>query len=222
MCNLFLTQRTLPPIVIEWNQRISPPAAPAVQSQAPLLTCSSCWTAAHGINSSSNSWQPFSHPHTQWFISQLELTVSSQEYVKELRILLFQRALYKLPSRDVLKKENYYFFLYNNYICFKSLYVHDKVVCFSAGFSYSVIMWPRFAVWPLLGAYVAHFVFSRDVWIRTQRAAVASRRATNLASGHLLWKDLQQAWETSFRDKKNYRVPEFFNPSFDHEGRHMK
>ncbi len=31
-------------------------------------------------------------------------------------------------------------------------------------------------------AYVAHFVFFRDVWIRTQRPAVASRRATNLAS----------------------------------------
>jgi hypothetical protein len=30
-------------------------------------------------------------------------------------------------------------------------------------------------------AYVAYFVFLRDVWIRTQRAAVASRRATNLA-----------------------------------------
>jgi hypothetical protein len=29
-------------------------------------------------------------------------------------------------------------------------------------------------------AYVAHFVFLRDVWIRTQRAAVASRRTTNL------------------------------------------
>ncbi len=27
-------------------------------------------------------------------------------------------------------------------------------------------------------AYVAHFVFLRNVWIRTQRAAVASRRAT--------------------------------------------
>jgi hypothetical protein len=60
--------------------------------------------------------------------------------LKELRILLFQRALYKLPSRDVLKKGNYYFFLYSNYICFKSLYAHDKVVCFSAGFSYSVLM----------------------------------------------------------------------------------
>jgi hypothetical protein len=34
--------------------------------------------------------------------------------------------------------------------------------------------------------YVAHFVFLRDVWIRTQRAAVASRRATNLAT-HLPW-----------------------------------
>jgi hypothetical protein len=29
--------------------------------------------------------------------------------------------------------------------------------------------------------YVAHFLFLRDVWIRTQRAAVASRRATSLA-----------------------------------------
>ncbi len=30
-------------------------------------------------------------------------------------------------------------------------------------------------------AYVAHFVFLRDVWILTQSAAVASRRANNLA-----------------------------------------
>ncbi len=31
-------------------------------------------------------------------------------------------------------------------------------------------------------ASVANIVFLRDVWIRTQRAAVASRRATNLAT----------------------------------------
>ncbi len=31
-------------------------------------------------------------------------------------------------------------------------------------------------------AYVAQYVFLRDVWIRTQRAAVASRRAPNLAT----------------------------------------
>jgi hypothetical protein len=31
-------------------------------------------------------------------------------------------------------------------------------------------------------AYVAHFEFFRDVWIRTQRAAVPSRRASNLAT----------------------------------------
>jgi hypothetical protein len=31
-------------------------------------------------------------------------------------------------------------------------------------------------------SFVANFVFLRDVWIRTQRAAVASRRATNLAT----------------------------------------
>jgi hypothetical protein len=30
--------------------------------------------------------------------------------LKELRILLSQRALYKLPSSDVFKKGNYYFF----------------------------------------------------------------------------------------------------------------
>jgi hypothetical protein len=30
-------------------------------------------------------------------------------------------------------------------------------------------------------AYVVHFLFLRDVWIRTQRGAVASRRANNLA-----------------------------------------
>jgi hypothetical protein len=30
--------------------------------------------------------------------------------------------------------------------------------------------------------YVAHFIFLRDVWIRNQRAAVASRRAINLAT----------------------------------------
>jgi hypothetical protein len=39
--------------------------------------------------------------------------------------------------------------------------------------------WRARVCWPLL-AYVVHFVFLRDVWIRTQRAAVASRRATNL------------------------------------------
>jgi hypothetical protein len=31
---------------------------------------------------------------------------------------------------------------------------------------------------PLFFAFVAHFVFLREVWIRTQRAAIASRRAT--------------------------------------------
>ncbi len=33
-------------------------------------------------------------------------------------------------------------------------------------------------------AYVAHLWFSRDVWIRTQSAAIASWHATDLASGH--------------------------------------
>jgi hypothetical protein len=30
--------------------------------------------------------------------------------------------------------------------------------------------------------YVAHFVFLRDVWVRTQRAAVSRMRATKLAT----------------------------------------
>jgi hypothetical protein len=35
-------------------------------------------------------------------------------------------------------------------------------------------------------AYVAHFVFLRDAWIRTQSAAVASKRATNSNPSPLL------------------------------------
>jgi hypothetical protein len=35
-------------------------------------------------------------------------------------------------------------------------------------------------------AYVAYFVLLRDVWIRTERVAVASRRATKIAT-HLLF-----------------------------------
>jgi hypothetical protein len=36
-------------------------------------------------------------------------------------------------------------------------------------------------------AYVAYFVFLRDVWIRTQRAAIASRHAINLATHVPSW-----------------------------------
>jgi hypothetical protein len=36
-----------------------------------------------------------------------------------------------------------------------------------------------------LFSYVAHFVIFRDAWIRTQRAAVASRRATHLSANTL-------------------------------------
>ncbi len=34
-------------------------------------------------------------------------------------------------------------------------------------------------------AYIAHFVFLRDVWIRKKRAAAATRRAANLARAHI-------------------------------------
>jgi hypothetical protein len=37
-------------------------------------------------------------------------------------------------------------------------------------------------------AYLAHFVFLRDVWIRTQRAAVASRRLTHLSQRYFIQK----------------------------------
>ncbi len=48
ICYLLFTLRTLSPTVTKWNQNISPPSPPTVQSQAPLLTCGSCWTAAKG------------------------------------------------------------------------------------------------------------------------------------------------------------------------------
>jgi hypothetical protein len=34
----------------------------------------------------------------------------------------------------LFKKGNYYFLFYNNCICFKSVYAHDLVICFSSGF----------------------------------------------------------------------------------------
>jgi hypothetical protein len=48
-------------------------------------------------------------------------------------------------------------------------------------FVFLYIFWRAGVCWPLF-AYVAHFVFLRDAWIRTQRAAVASSSATNLAT----------------------------------------
>jgi hypothetical protein len=47
-------------------------------------------------------------------------------------------------------------------------------------------MWIRFRIRIRIPntafAYIAHFVLWRDVWIRIHRAAVANRRATNLAT----------------------------------------
>ena len=57
-------------------------------------------------------------------------------------------------------------------------------------------------------AYVAHFVFLRDVWLRTQRAGVASRRANNLAThlaeGFLLYNEPQNTPERNlcYRQEK--------------------
>jgi len=51
----------------------------------------------------------------------------------------------------------------------------DVVASSLVTFFVELILWPP-------PNYVSHFVFLRDVWIRTQRATVASRRATNLAT----------------------------------------
>ncbi len=52
-------------------------------------------------------------------------------------------------------------------------------VSFCTAVLFLYIFWRAGVRWPL---YVAQFVFLRDVWIRTQRTAVASRCATNLAT----------------------------------------
>jgi hypothetical protein len=96
----------LSPTVTEWNQSISSPSPHTVLSQALLLTCGSCWAAAHGINSSSHSWQPFSHPNTQWFISQLELTVSSTGILGRIKNFYYSKELYiNYQAEMYLKKE---------------------------------------------------------------------------------------------------------------------
>jgi hypothetical protein len=60
-------------------------------------------------------------------------------------------------------------------------------------------------------AYVAHFICLKDVCIRTQRAAVASRRATNLATYLLSFSILQDRFcfchlELSFCHLVYYRI----------------
>ncbi len=44
------------------------------------------------------------------------------------------------------------------------------------------ISWCFFCLFFWRATVIAHFVFLRDVWIRTQRAALASRRSTKLAT----------------------------------------
>ncbi len=44
------------------------------------------------------------------------------------------------------------------------------------------IFWRPVSVGHSFNLLVTHFVFLRDVWIRTQRAAVANRSATNFAT----------------------------------------
>ncbi len=53
-------------------------------------------------------------------------------------------------------------------------------------FFFCPFFWRAKACWPLLCLYMAPiFVFLTNIWIRTQRAAVASRRATNFLASHL-------------------------------------
>ncbi len=55
----------------------------------------------------------------------------------------------------------------------------------STFYFYLLFFWRVRVCWPTPYAYVAHDIFLRDVWIRTQRAAVASRGCTNLATWDL-------------------------------------
>ncbi len=63
-------------------------------------------------------------------------------------------------------------------------------------------------------AYVAHFLFLRDVWIRNQRAAVASRRATNwatyLPSIYLLINFVNYELSRSFDTESTVRYVSYF------------
>jgi hypothetical protein len=56
-------------------------------------------TAAHKAGSLTHT------PHTQCFMSQLELTVSSTGIFERIKNLLFQRALYNYQAVMYLKKE---------------------------------------------------------------------------------------------------------------------
>ncbi len=140
-CNLFLPLRTLPPTVTEWNQSISPPHATYFPITGPSphmgqLLDSSTWHQQQLIHLAAIITPP---THSGLFHSWKE-QFPPQEYLRELRILQLQRDLCNYQAVYLFKKVNYYFLFYNNCICFKSVYVHDKVICFSAGFSYSVLM----------------------------------------------------------------------------------
>jgi hypothetical protein len=61
--------------------------------------------------------------------------------------------------------------------------ISDNLSCESCDDYFFVYFLQARVCWPLpCLLYVAHFVFLSDVWIRTQRAALASMRATNLAT----------------------------------------
>ncbi len=47
---------------------------------------------------------------------------------------------------------------------------------------FKIYFWRALVCWPTLGLCLPFFYFLRDVWIRIQSAAVASGRATNLAT----------------------------------------
>jgi hypothetical protein len=73
-------------------------------------------------------------PHTQCFISQLELAVSSTGILERIKNFTIPKSFIQLPSSDVFEKGNYYFVFYNNYLCLKSLYAHDMAICFLQDF----------------------------------------------------------------------------------------
>jgi hypothetical protein len=85
ICYLLLKLKTLPPTVTEWNQNISPPLATYCPITGPsphmrlLLDCGT-WHQQQ-----LKQLAAFLTPHTQCFISQLELTVYSTGILERIK-----------------------------------------------------------------------------------------------------------------------------------------
>ncbi len=82
-------------------------------------------------------------------------------------------------------------------------FICDKTLTFIDEMCNGSFIWKKFSFFIFFGwlecvghsfAYVAHFVSLIDVWIRTQRAAVPSRRATSPTTHLPIWEKLFLIW----------------------------